>query len=52
MTETVSGREYHATRVRGFADWAPNPASLELINQVNGILREYQAQLPLTARQV
>jgi hypothetical protein len=38
--------------VRGFADWAPNPASLELINQVNGILREYQAQLPLTARQV
>jgi hypothetical protein len=52
MTETVSGREYTATRVRGFADWNPRPETLHLIGRVQGILTRYRAQLPLTIRQI
>jgi hypothetical protein len=52
MTETVSGREYTSTRVRGFADWSPRPDTLRLVQRVQGILAQYQAQLPLTIRQI
>ncbi|NGN68446.1 hypothetical protein G5C51_31685 [Streptomyces sp. A7024] len=49
---TVSGRLYTRTRVRGFAPWAPKPATLRLVEQIRQILAEYEAYLPMTARQV
>jgi hypothetical protein len=49
---TVSGRTYTSTRVRGFAPWNPRPDTLRLIERVQGILAQYQAQLPLTIRQI
>jgi hypothetical protein len=53
MTETVSGREYTATRARGFiTDWKPRPDTIHLIERVNGVLGTYSAQLPLTIRQI
>jgi hypothetical protein len=52
MTETVSGRTYTSTRVRGFAEWSPRPDTLDVISRVQDILRRYRAQLPLTNRQI
>jgi hypothetical protein len=52
MTETVSGRTYTATRVRGFAPWNPRPDTLDVISRVQDILVRYSAQLPLTNRQI
>ena len=52
MTGTVSGREYTSTRVRGFAPWNPRQATLDVVRQVQGVLDEYSAQLPLTNRQI
>ncbi|MFF3711911.1 hypothetical protein [Streptomyces phaeochromogenes] len=49
---TVSGRTYKRTRVRGFADWAPRPHVLALVDQVRAVLDENRAYLPMTARQV
>lgn len=39
-------------RPRGFAEWKPNSESLALIGQVQDVLDEYRAQLPMTARQI
>lgn len=36
----------------GLADWRPGQKSLALINQVQGILDQYEAELPLTGRQI
>lgn len=52
MTETVSGRTYTSTRVRGFAEWNPRADTLAVISRVQGILAQYSAQLPLTNRQI
>lgn len=52
MTETVSGRTYTSTRVRGFAEWNPRPDTMAVIARVQEILRTYSAQLPLTNRQI
>lgn len=52
MTETVSGRTYTATRVRGFAPWTPREDSRRLVERVQGVLNTYSAQLPLTIRQI
>jgi hypothetical protein len=52
MTETVTGRTYTSTRVRGFAPWTPRPHVVALLDTVQAILREYRAQLPLTNRQI
>jgi hypothetical protein len=49
---TVTGRTYTSTRVRGFAPWSPRQETLDLLDTVQGILREYRAQLPLTNRQI
>ena len=49
---TVTGRTYTATRVRGFAPWSPRRETVDLLHLVNGVLREYRAQLPLTNRQI
>jgi hypothetical protein len=40
------------TRVRGFAPWAPRGTTLELLEQVRGVLGEYEDYLPLTIRQI
>lgn len=52
MTETVSGRTYTSTRVRGFAPWSPRADTLDVIRRVQGILVTYAEQLPLTNRQI
>lgn len=39
-------------RVRGFAVWRPQRATLELVEQVQAVLHEYADYLPLTIRQV
>lgn len=51
-TETVSGRTYTSTRVRGFAPWNPRADTQLVLDQVQGVLAEYRAQLPMTARQI
>ena len=40
------------TRPRGFAAWTPRPDSLALVADVQTVLAEYQAHLPLTCRQI
>jgi hypothetical protein len=40
------------TRVRGFAPWSPEKATLALLDQVQGVLAEYADHLPLTIRQI
>jgi hypothetical protein len=49
---TVTGRTYTATRVRGFAPWSPRDETMQLLGLINGVLREYRAQLPMTNRQI
>ena len=39
------------TRPRGFASWNPRAASLALVQDVQAVLDEYRAHLPLTLRQ-
>lgn len=41
-----------STRVRGFAPWSPREATLETLNQVQTVLRQYRKLWPLTGRQV
>jgi hypothetical protein len=48
----VTGRSYVYTRVRGMAPWTPQAKTRALLDQVLSVLTEYEAQLPLTARQV
>ena len=40
------------TRPRGFAPWTPRPESLALVADVQAVLAEYRAHLPLTCRQI
>ena len=40
------------TRVRGFAPWSPEKATLALLDRVQGVLDEYADHLPLTIRQI
>ena len=39
-------------RPKGYAPYAPRAKTVALLGQVNEVLREYSAQLPLTARQI
>lgn len=39
-------------RPRGYAAWNPKPASIEIVDQVREVLREYRDYLPMTARQI
>lgn len=39
-------------RPRGFAAWRPQAKTAELLDQVQQVLTDYQAELPLTARQI
>jgi len=48
----LGGVQRMRTRVRGFAPWSPEKATLALLDQVQGILDEYVDHLPLTIRQI
>jgi len=48
----LGGVQRMRTRVRGFAPWSPEKATLALLDQVQGILDEYADHLPLTIRQI
>ncbi len=50
ILDTGHGRRH--VRVRGHADWKPRPWTVALLEQVQAVLREYAAYLPLTLRQV
>lgn len=52
MAEDTAGRVNGRSRPRGYADWRPRPATVELLDQVGEILREYEDHLPLTIRQI
>ena len=48
----LGGASRVRTRVRGFAPWSPRGATLQLLDQVRGVLDEYEDYLPLTIRQI
>jgi hypothetical protein len=48
----LGGAQRVRTRPRGFAPWSPRGATLELLDQVRGVLDEYEDYLPLTIRQI
>jgi hypothetical protein len=48
----LGGMQRVRTRVRGFAPWSPEKATLKLLDQVQGVLDEYADHLPLTIRQI
>ena len=50
--DLLGGAERKRTRPRGFVSWTPAAESVVLLDQVNAILDEYRAYLPLTVRQV
>jgi hypothetical protein len=50
--QLLGGVERVRTRVRGFAPWSPEKATLALLGQVQGVLDEYVDHLPLTIRQI
>src|SRR5262245_49833564 len=41
-SELLGGAQRVRTRVRGFAPWAPRGATAELLDQVRGVLEEYE----------
>lgn len=45
-------RAYTATRPRGLAPWRPQARTMALVDEVKAVLDEYEAHLPMTARQV
>ncbi len=48
----TTSRENGRGRPRGYADWRPQRRTLALLGQVQAVLEEYEAFLPLTVRQV
>lgn len=52
LIDLLGGAERGRTRVRGFAEWNPSADSLLLVKQINTVLAEYSAYLPLTLRQI
>src|SRR6266487_1486294 len=48
----LGGAQRVRTRVRGFAPWSPKADTLALLDQVRGVLDEYEDYLPLTIRQI
>jgi len=58
MTDTATtlqllgGARRGRLRVRGFAPWSPQEATLQLLDQVRSVLTEYAEHLPLTLRQI
>lgn len=54
MTESgfTAGRENGRTRPKGYAEWRPQAKTRTLLEQVNAVLVEYEAHLPLSVRQI
>src|SRR5262249_43339896 len=52
MSDLLGGAQRIKTRPRGFVPWSPRPETLILLDQVKGVLEEYEAYLPLTCRQI
>jgi hypothetical protein len=50
--DLLGGAERKRTRVRGFAAWTPRGDTQQLLDQVRGVLGEYEDYLPLTIRQI
>jgi hypothetical protein len=50
--QLLGGAERVRPRVRGFAPWTPRAETQALLDQVRGVLGEYEAHLPLTIRQI
>jgi hypothetical protein len=50
--DLLGGTARRATRPRGFAPWRPQRETRKLLEQVQAILDEYRAYLPLTLRQI
>jgi hypothetical protein len=48
----LGGASRIRTRVRGFAPWSPQQDTQRLLGLVQGVLREYHDNLPLTVRQI
>jgi hypothetical protein len=48
----LGGAHRKKVRVRGFAPWSPQAATLALLEQVRAVLAEYEDYLPLTIRQI
>jgi hypothetical protein len=52
VSDLLGGAQRIKTRPRGFVPWSPQSATLILLEQVKGVLEEYEAYLPLTCRQI
>lgn len=52
VIDLLGGATRTRTRVRGFAPWSPQAATLRLLNDVRAVLGEYEDYLPLTIRQI
>ena len=51
--KTVTARRSkRRTRPKGYAEWRPQAETQIILAQVDEVLREYRAQLPLTVRQI
>lgn len=51
LDEVTAGRN-NRKRPKGYAPWRPRPDTQVVLAQVEEVLREYRAQLPLTVRQI
>lgn len=51
LGEVTAGRN-NRKRPKGYAPWRPRPDTQVVLAQVEEVLREYRAQLPLTVRQI
>jgi hypothetical protein len=52
ITDLLGGATRTRMRVRGFAPWSPQAATLQLLDDVRAVLGEYENYLPLTIRQI
>jgi hypothetical protein len=52
VSENTASRENRRSRPRGYAAWRPQTKTRLLLEQVEVVLTEYAAHLPLTVRQV
>ena len=53
MCEATAGRNNGSRRrPKGYATWSPRKETRTILGQVDEVLREYRAHLPLTVRQI
>ena len=49
---TASRSKIGRRRPKGYAPWSPRKDTRAILGQVDEVLREYRAHLPLTVRQI